>query len=399
MSPACVVEILSGGLLPKGGTTWHLGNEIRPADLYCYLYARFGPPNGIQNLLRGDHSDNLIHWDWTLGHKNGLIIIQGLNLRSEVHLLGDWSASGFERHVFIEEVKRDLLRFGKEMSKLRKETLEDWDMFVNPYQNLRASVLRLKKDLDALQLDPTKEQLTDPTSTDDIENFREQFLVLISRYNQGIGLAMALRLMIPVLAESFVNFLLFVLCRPDIKSNNRLYDATVRANIDVKVQSLHINCLGFKSPVDWASEECAKYSSVVNERNDLLHGNLVIDKMKYGEIFFNGTVPVFKMYKTLWQQSVGISVETAEVGKVEGNLAAVDGFIEHVLSRLDETVREDVEALMEKRDLGRDKKTHRLGVLLPDHLVDFHMGPKTADEEAGTNSPVTDGQPGTGAKR
>ena len=40
-----------------------LWNEIAPSDLYCYLHARFGPPNGPQNFLRNDSSDNLIHWE------------------------------------------------------------------------------------------------------------------------------------------------------------------------------------------------------------------------------------------------------------------------------------------------------------------------------------------------
>jgi hypothetical protein len=55
---------------------------------------------------------------------------------------------------------------------------------------------------------------------------------------------MALRFMVPVLAESFINLLVFMLCRPDIKSNPRLYENFVRSNIDVKIQSLHITALG-----------------------------------------------------------------------------------------------------------------------------------------------------------
>jgi len=45
---------------------WIFRNELRPSDLFCYLGARFGKPNGFQNYLRSDSSDNLIHWEWAL---------------------------------------------------------------------------------------------------------------------------------------------------------------------------------------------------------------------------------------------------------------------------------------------------------------------------------------------
>src|SRR2546428_11219381 len=39
---------------------------IKPVDLYCYLYARFGPPNGLQNFLRSNDSHNVFHWHYSL---------------------------------------------------------------------------------------------------------------------------------------------------------------------------------------------------------------------------------------------------------------------------------------------------------------------------------------------
>jgi hypothetical protein len=300
-------------------------------------------------------------------------MILGLNLRTEVHLIGDWKNAGYEMEGFIAEVKKDLVNYGKEMSQLRREVLEDWEMFVNPYKTLRESILNLHAELGELQLDPEREELGNPASVDDFHRFNEQLKALMQRYDRGIGLAMALRLMIPVLAESFINLILFVLCRPDVKQNPRLYESVVRANIDVKVQSLHVNCIGFKGPVAWTSEECANYNSIVNERNDLLHGNIVVGKLKFDEIFFNGKVPVFKQYKTMWRHSVGVSIEASGVGKVSGDLNTVDKFIEYVLSCVDERLREEVEIFMQKRDLGKNKKTQRLGILLPDYIVDFGL--------------------------
>jgi hypothetical protein len=41
-------------------------SSLSPVDVYCYLKARFGEPNGFQNFLRKDDSDNWIHWDFNL---------------------------------------------------------------------------------------------------------------------------------------------------------------------------------------------------------------------------------------------------------------------------------------------------------------------------------------------
>ena len=40
--------------------------RISPFDIYCYLHARFGEPNGMQTFLRADDSDNMFHWEYNL---------------------------------------------------------------------------------------------------------------------------------------------------------------------------------------------------------------------------------------------------------------------------------------------------------------------------------------------
>src|SRR5262249_43303669 len=45
---------------------WANDGSISPLDLYCYLKARFGPPNGISMLFRKSSSDNAIQWHYTI---------------------------------------------------------------------------------------------------------------------------------------------------------------------------------------------------------------------------------------------------------------------------------------------------------------------------------------------
>lgn len=244
-------------------------------------------------------------------------------------------------------------------------------MFVNPYRQLCDVIRQFKSDLADLALNPEGEQFQIPKSEGEMETYQQRWKEVTARYSRGVGLSMALRTMTPVLAESFINMLFFILCRPDIKKNARLYDSAIKANIDIKIQSLHINCIGFQHPVDWSSSECKRYNSVVNERNDILHGNFVIEKLKFSEIFFLGKVPVFKRYKNFWQQSIGVAIEASGMNRVKDDIEAVDNFVAYVTSCLEPIVKEQVDFFANRRDLGFNKSTGRVGVLLPDHIVDF----------------------------
>ena len=59
-------------------------------------------------------------------------------------------------------------------------------------------------------------------------------------------------------------------------------------------------------------------------RNDLLHGNVAIDKLRFNDLYFNGTVPVFIQYSTMWDRSIGVAHRSVGMGAVNEELAVVD---------------------------------------------------------------------------
>lgn len=58
-------------------------SKLVPVDVYAYLRARFGVPNGFQNFLRRDDSDNWIHWEFNL--KVGRADIRIAGTSREIH--------------------------------------------------------------------------------------------------------------------------------------------------------------------------------------------------------------------------------------------------------------------------------------------------------------------------
>lgn len=177
--------------------------------------------------------------------------------------------------------------------------------------------------------------------------------------------------MLPVMAESFVNFLLFILAKPEIKSNDRLYQTTLRQPIDIRVQSLHLNCNGFSSNVDYTTEECKKFHTLMNERNDLLHGNVNINKQAFGNVYFDKQMPIFDQYEDFWKKSIGVSIRTMNIQSIYGEYEVVKNFINYILSKLNEKIKEQIEHLLETSRLGFNEETKRVGILFPPYLVDM----------------------------
>jgi hypothetical protein len=306
-------------------------------------------------------------------HEQGVIIFQGMNFRTEVHIMG-LAPSADHKSDLVAQIKSDLANHGSKMSEVRG-MLERWTEFVNPYQRIRRSVERLLAELEALNLQPEKDRF-DPLLSDAQGNeLAERWGALSTRYSQGFGLCFGIRSMLPVMAEAFVNLILYVLMRPAIRGDQRLFDNAFRQPIDVRIRSLSINCLGFKQQPDYTSEQCGAYQTLVNKRNDLLHGNVVVDKLKFNEVFFWGKVPVFKEYRSVWERSLQIEIDTVGLSAVRSELAVVHGLTDYLLSCLDDTLRESVEFMVNRHELGLNQKTGKTGVLFPEWLVDMRMGP------------------------
>ena len=381
--PKDIVELLNRDDRPKRGIRWVFKNELRPVGLYCYLGARFGQPNRIQNFLRKDDSDNLVHWEWFLRVGEGFVAIQGLNFRTEVWLAGVQGVQEDDDSKFVDLVKQSFAGHGKAMGNVRK-SLEHWVEFVKPYQQLRRTVSGLMDELADLNLNSETDGIADIAnhhSVDDLNEIQASWSEKASRYSRAFGLAFGLRSMLPVMAEAFVNLLLYILMKRELRGDERLRENDIRQQIDIRIRSLSHNCVGFQKHVDYTSEPC-RFHTLVNERNDLLHGNVVVDKLRFNELFFSKKVPVFIEYLSMWDRSIGVAQRAVGMASVKEEMDVVYGLVECLLSCLHGNVREAVRSLADKFNLGHCLDDGRLGILFPNWLIDFAPGPLTPAENA-----------------
>lgn len=260
------------------------------------------------------------------------------------------------------------------MGRIRK-SLEHWIEFVNPYQRIRRAVMKLLDDIEKLDLDAERDHIPEVWEPQRPEDIKNKWDEQADKYSRAIGMCFGVRSMLPVMAEAFVNMLLYILMKPDLKKDERLRENVIRQPIDIRIRRLSYDCSGFKQHVDYGSDACKRYHTLVNERNDLLHGNVVIEKLRFNELYFNGTVPVFTHYSSMWERSLGVMQKAVGLDTVRAELTVVDNMIEYLMSCLDEKLRDSVRLFIDKFDLGVCLDDGRLGVLFPDWLVDFAAGP------------------------
>lgn len=356
----------------RDATMWTFQNEVRPSDLYCYLGARFGPPNGIQNFLRHDSSDNLVHWEWDLKTSIGQIKFAGLNFRTDVWITGA-ELPVSEKANLVRQIKADITSYRKEIEHIRNAHLEEWIEFVNPYQRLRRAVKQQLKELDELKLTPKEDSLPSLLDTKDLKAASVQWRDRAADYTRAVGISFGIRAMVPVMAESFVNLLLFVLMLPTIKKDKEFRDGLFRQPMHLRIRSLPYYCRGFKVPIDTNNAAIQAHLKLIHTRNDLLHGNINVEKLKFNELYFNGKVPVFKNYTSMWERSLGVAHRAVGLEEVHAEIAIVDAFVEYLLSILEDDIAKEVRLISDKFDLGITKNSGRLGVLFGERLADFGM--------------------------
>jgi len=289
-TPAELSEFLKASKSPDKRTREILAvrAKLTPVDVYAYLRARFGQPNGFQNLLRKDDSDNIVHWDFQLKAGTEDVYICG-HLR-EVHLLVSEKLSDEEWKELINAIKADFGRIAKEKSAIQKR-FEKYILFQNKY----AAIANLCADLHASIVDcpAPVERVYPEESKESLDASRKSFNEQSRRTEKLFGDCLKLRLLMPVMAEAYINMLILTFCRNAIRDDERAYSTFLRTTIPERLELLSINCDGFARAVDKSVPGYAEFMTIVNRRNFALHGNVDPVREPIEVVYFEERRPLF----------------------------------------------------------------------------------------------------------
>jgi hypothetical protein len=369
-SPAERQRALMEFMAQEGKSVGHLirlEGELSPVALFKYLLARFGEPTGFINDYVA-RPDSGILWHYVLMLDDYAVELTGFGYRTDVvfhpALRVECSAQEFA-HLIKADLKAREKQVAAIVHKLRK-----WISFLNPYSHLLhtgRSLLGRAEELDG-RLSKSRKH------PDDVKELRWQLAnhaQACSDASELAGVCLALRMVAPVMAETFVNLVIFKASKTNLRSND--YH---KRYIQQRIEGLHHQCDGFRRPVSTDAPEYKEFQRMMVARNNLLHGNIIPDSQPEQEILYtyvhpNGTmVPIYHEWKSMYDRSIASRLEAHSLARARQEFAAAQGFVSYVLDCMDEATKADFVASLKFVNMHFDKKQHLLTALLNDDLVD-----------------------------
>lgn len=351
--------------------------HLRPVDTYAYLRARFGKPNGFQNFLRNDDSDNWIHWDFNLKADDEDIHIAGTS--RNVHILVSEDLSDPDWKQLILTLKDEFGRLGNEKSAITK-TFEKYLSFQNKF--VRISGLCAERHAIIVDADPPN--LTLPRSTSSkrtIRKYHKVLDVLGKRATALYGNCLTLRLLTPIMAEAYFNMLILAFCKKSILDDKAAYRAFVRAKIPRRIELIAENCDGFVAVIRKDTKAYADFMRVMNRRNFAIHGNMDPEMEQIETVYFEGRRPLFATggdnILKLFEHLEAINKPTSVVRDYE----AVHAFLHEITTYLSPRHQRFFEQVISDPYPGYEVHKKRITRILPNHSMTGYLEGMRYDDE------------------
>lgn len=199
--------------------------------------------------------------------------------------------------------------------------------------------------------------------------YQRQIRQLGQRADRLFSASLSLDLMTPVLAEAFINLLIFTMRKDELKRNPRQYDQYIRQQIDTRVFDLHLKCNQFTSGVNPDNEDYKAFKKVMDRRNHYLHGNIDPARDGIETVYFDKFTPLFEKGADSILELFRNRDAVFDVPGVLNRYHDVHSFFQYVLGLIEKPSRAEIEMLMDDSTIGYDAARKKTGRLFPSHEV------------------------------
>jgi hypothetical protein len=367
----------SGRRESKRGSMLAFRSRLKPIDMFCYLKARFGPPNGFQELFRKDDSDNLVHWDYHLKAANQDVHIIGWG--REVHVMLSEKLRTSEWPELLRRIKADFGRVGAAKKKVLHE-LEQWIVFPNKY----IALSNICEDMHAAiteELGTFTEFRPLGRTVRAIKASTERLNTANKRREDVYGNCVKLSLLTPIVAEAFFNLIILILAKPSVRDNRRQYDAFRQSHIDVRIADLPLKCEGFTGAVDMGGDAYRNFKRVMDKRNDAIHGNIDPVRETIETVYFEGKRPLFDAAGDSIGNFLASLERLHQPEVVVKDYEDMQYFLLEVLDCIDPKQRHGVDVIIGNSFPGFNTKNSKAGLLFPDQLAQGLLQGVVFDDE------------------
>ncbi|MFT6212512.1 MAG: hypothetical protein ACJARD_000635 [Alphaproteobacteria bacterium] len=171
------------------------------------------------------------------------------------------------------------------------------------------------------------------------------------------------------------------MCKKDIKKNKREFDSFIRSNIDVKILDMFYKCEKFEQQINHESTVFKTFKSIMDKRNDRIHGNVDPMKEAVEHVYFDGKCPLYEKPG----DHIGQLYETLE--SLHDPQSALDDYenthllLLEIVECLSPCTRNAVRIIMNDPYPGYDASRLMVGKLFPNHVIVGVMQGMRYDDE------------------
>ncbi len=336
----------SGGLSGR----LHLPSHFPELKLFALLKWKFGGPNGPLTFLGppGGDPDGPFKWDFLF------MPIEPLRLqiirKTEGIELWWWGAE-VERDDLVAYLEHNIEIHDAEISRAI-DSLEEYSLILNPYARHKAVADIALAELQRIEIVP-------PTIPGAVHVDPEQLIAQVKTFQSYLQLidrqavfSMLLVSSSAFMVESFLNLLIAILVRTEIRNSKSVLTETLFRKWRAKLERLHIDCHGFANPVDLGDSRVRDAKQLFDIRNHIAHSYPDRSDMKIGTMWFQEQFPVLSEAVPSHQFTFALSNQLPTADEAHFAHKAAGGLIDYLRSLLTDETASMIELVSTSNPLG-----------------------------------------------
>jgi len=338
-------------------------NELH---LFVLLRLKFGSPNGFLSHLGrpGGDPDGPFKWDYSFS-PDGKINVSVVRTAMAIEL--QWWNDDIEPFKLVSYLERSIERDSQKI-KASIETLDHYKLILNPYIRHKRLVDLAAKELSELIVTRPKMSNFEAPTIEEVKSYGDAFSAYMASIDKQASINLLAVTESAYMAESYLNILLAVLMRPEIRTSKKiLRDTLYRKWLD-KVERLPLDCLHLAAP-NMGDSRLRDAKIMFDLRNKVAHSYPDKEDMKVGEMWFEQSFPVLPAGQPFSEFALALHNQLPSKVEAEFCIEAADKFTTFLSELIYQEVREKVEFLFTSNPIGFNETKGIYGVPFGSHAI------------------------------
>lgn len=351
--------------------------EIDVVKLYALLKCKISDqPNGSYDFFRiGLPLGNMIWWDFVLECDKGVIQIW----RTPFMIQGTCDFEGeFDLQSFLESnIKKYSAEIEQTIEQLEKHTI-----YINHYQSYKECVKTLWKEISSLSLVPPnspKHHIV--VSNSELDSYHKELNEFINNSIKYHALAKSLVLNAAFKVESYLNLIIRIGSRPELKMYPEVLSKFLRQDFSYRIKNLRFYTQIFQEDVDLKSDIYREVKELMTLRNKYVHYEEDTIHNKLGEIFYDRNYPLHPTEEN--RPAVEATKQTylkPDLETVRKAYETSNKFVRMVESLILPQLRSRLSFVITQNPIGYNETKGIYSAVYMPNSIDFFMSGKSDDE-------------------